>query len=730
MAMRARTDSPRAAAIAAAVLIVSATLPAQSSVVHWGAWGSHTDSMRGSVAFATANFVMTGIVDLHGDVFLSGQTPRIRQIPAFAAGSVVQLAITLDVAAALLSDGTITVWGQSPILPATPAPALPPGVTYVSIEAGMAHFLAVRSDGAVVAWGYNAYGECNVPPLAGPAVQVEGGTGWSMALLANGSIVAWGNNSDGQCVPPPPPPGMTYKRVSAGSSHGLALRSDGEIVAWGSNASGQCNVPPRPPGIWHLLCAAGQHHSVAYRSDGLLVAWGGNHVGQLNVPVLTERLRALTSGLQHVLAVTVSGRVHAWGDNGFHQAAVPYLPESPAGVRHRAIATTNLHAVVVLSDGSIQSWGDNYYNQIPVPAALASSRFTKVGAGFTHTIALRDDGNLFAWGANNFGQCNVPPLPPLVTYRDMAVSDNHAVALRSDGSAVAFGPDAFGCTAIPALPTGVTYTDVDVRYGKSLLVRSDGALAYAGTQWHGDHLIPPLPSGLRYVEASCAHTYSLALRSDGTVVAWGSFVSSSLAWRPIPTLPTGVYYVEVDGGYGFTILRRSDGQVVTCGIVGDVFTAPPLQPGTSYVEVTAGNDTCAARVGPTSTYVGIAPGCSGSRPAARLVPRDTPHIGRTLEVTLFDVPEDLALLAFGWQQIAPLSLASVGAPGCLVHVQVDATALLSGQGNQVRWQLPIPFVPSLVGIRFYNQALVLDANAGNGLGAVLSDAAEAVVGAG
>jgi hypothetical protein len=67
-------------------------------------------------------------------------------------------------------------------------------------------------------------------------------------------------------------------------------------------------------------------------------------------------------------------------------------------------------------------------------------------------------------------------------------------------------------------------------------------------------------------------------------------------------------------------------------------------------------------------------------------------------------------------------------PGCAFHTSVDATAVLVGQQHQAQWTLPIPDLPSLVGLRFYQQALVLDPAAGNGFGAVVSDAAEGVVG--
>ena len=50
-----------------------------------------------------------------------------------------------------------------------------------------------------------------------------------------------------------------------------------------------------------------------------------------------------------------------------------------------------------------------------------------------------------------------------------------------------------------------------------------------------------------------------------------------------------------------------------------------------------------------------------------------------------------------------------------------------GSGGNAAWELPIPNQIGLVGLHFYNQALVFDPGT-NALGAVISDAAEAVVG--
>jgi hypothetical protein len=76
----------------------------------------------------------------------------------------------------------------------------------------------------------------------------------------------------------------------------------------------------------------------------------------------------------------------------------------------------------------------------------------------------------------------------------------------------------------------------------------------------------------------------------------------------------------------------------------------------------------------------------------------------------------------------PLSLAAIGMPSCNAHVSADATTLIVGSSGTATFRLPIPNALPLLGVHFYNQAFVPDPGAGNVLGAVVSDAAAAVVG--
>ena len=86
------------------------------------------------------------------------------------------------------------------------------------------------------------------------------------------------------------------------------------------------------------------------------------------------------------------------------------------------------------------------------------------------------------------------------------------------------------------------------------------------------------------------------------------------------------------------------------------------------------------------------------------------------------------MLTVGLSKIPGVDLGFAGMPGCDLHVALDGFVPLAGSNHQAVWQLAIPDDLRWVGQRFYTQALVLDTGAGNTLGAVVGDAAEAVIG--
>src|SRR5437763_1644471 len=141
-------------------------------------------------------------------------------------------------------SGTVLEWGSQVM------PLLQPGTRFTAIAAGWGHNLALKSDGTVLAWGRNDYGQSAVPAGLGDVVAIAAGGEHSLALKSDGTVVGWGDNSDGQSRVPR---GLNnIIAAAAGLYHSLALKSNGTVVAWGSNIgpagsytwpTGQSTVP-------------------------------------------------------------------------------------------------------------------------------------------------------------------------------------------------------------------------------------------------------------------------------------------------------------------------------------------------------------------------------------------------------------------------------------------------------------------------------------------------------
>ncbi|MCA8952419.1 MAG: hypothetical protein KDE27_23110 [Planctomycetes bacterium] len=722
----------------AALCTVTSGVLAQTALRGWGDNGYTTEAVDGTYTKVSGGYDLTLVLRQDGRIFGFGQDHFGNVIAPLAPPGLtyVDVAAGRDFGIGLLSDGTIVGWGfWIGGLPQayTPPPPAPPGTRYVAIDAGDICAVALRSDGIAVSWGSPSFGPWGAPVLPAPAVKVVSGSGTMMALLTTGQVVAWGAshaNNAGQQNVPSLPAGLSYTDIAAGAAHGLAVRSDGALVAWGSNLYGQIVVPSLPAGTTYteVFAPSTGSFSFARRSDGVVVAFGNNYVGQSTLPQLApgETFVSLSGGPGHGVGLLSTGKVVGWGYNFL---SCSYVPSTPAGERWIDVVTGVGFSVGLLSDGTLRAWGDNTYSQLNAPALPAGLRYTQVSAGYVHGAAIRSDGALVSWGFNHTGQCNVPPLPAGVTYTAVSAGDVHTVALRSDGSAIGFGDNTWGEITIPPLPPGQTYTQVDCTYQGTALLRSDGEIVVAGGTYASLRTVPPLPTSIVYTDVAFGAQIAAGLRSDGELELWGPYNPSSPFYHALPPLPFGVVHVQVTVNDRLVVARRSDGQLVFAGLgLGDA-EPWPLLPGESYVDVDAYGRNASGRVGPTSTYVTFENGCAGSTNSARLVPRDTPRIGSPLEVTLFDLPQNLAIMLFALARVPRVSLAPYGMPGCsTVLGGASAAYLIAGQNGQARSRLSIPNDPGLVGLRFLNQALVLDSGANNSLGAVLSDAAEGVVG--
>lgn len=276
-------------------------------------------------------------------------------------------------AVALADDGRVFAWGRNTFGAvgdgmnsdrlAPRAIAVPTDATVVAVAAGGEFSLALTDAGHVYAWGANSsrqLGDGTTTTRTAPvAVQVLGdptfvaidaGGDHVLALTDDGQVFAWGANNEGQlgdgttdtrslpqAVALPGDP--TVIGIAAGSEFSLALTEDGTAYAWGLNFSGalgdgtttrrlQPVAVALPEGPTFVEVVAGGQHALARTSAGELVAWGNNGQGQLGDgttdarslpgPVTAPagtRFVAVDANGSHVLALTDAGDLVAWGWN-------------------------------------------------------------------------------------------------------------------------------------------------------------------------------------------------------------------------------------------------------------------------------------------------------------------------------------------------------------------------------------------------------------------------------
>jgi alpha-tubulin suppressor-like RCC1 family protein len=350
----------------------------------------------------------------------------------------------------LKSDGTVWTWGANfygklgigdtnPVRMTVPVEVHGTGnVSFLnSVSAIMGcemHNVALKSDGTVWAWGWNAFGQLgngttndaytpvqtglgSVPPLTS-VTKLGGRPYFTLAVKSDGTIWAWGMNQYGQMgngtVNPFSGPQVTVPvlvsnsspggainnplQVTCGYQFGAALTTNGTVWTWGSGSHGELgngttgssDTPMPVTGLTNVTAiSAGWFHILALKSDGTVWAWGNNSNGELGDGTTSNRSNA-------VQVLNVSNIVVVSGDDG--------------------------HSSALAADGTVWKWGLNDVGELgngttnfianPVPAKILVDKF---GAGFSnivmvsardyHNIAVKADGSVWMWGANDRGQC-------------------------------------------------------------------------------------------------------------------------------------------------------------------------------------------------------------------------------------------------------------------------------------------------------------------------------------
>jgi alpha-tubulin suppressor-like RCC1 family protein len=267
---------------------------------------------------------------------------------------------------AIKTDGTLWLWGgnfngnlgdNTVTRRSSPVQTVAGGTNWKQVSTGLgsngfgyASTAAIKTDGTLWTWGYNAsggLGDNTITSKSSPVQTVAGGTNWKQvssstgnggsmitAIKTDGTLWTWGRNSSGQLgdntiVDKSSPVqtvagGTNWKQVSAAGTIVAAIKTDGTLWLWGDNSNGQL----------------GDNTTTAKSSPVQTVA-GGTNWKQVSVSLLTG-------------AIKTDGTLWLWGYNTFgglgDNTVVP--KSSPVqtvagGTNWKQVATTSSNAVAI-----------------------------------------------------------------------------------------------------------------------------------------------------------------------------------------------------------------------------------------------------------------------------------------------------------------------------------------------------------------------------------------------
>ena len=248
------------------------------------------------------------------------------------AGNVKAVAVGQFHTLVLGHDGIVRGFGCSPSESGCEVPPNLTGVIAISAEDN--HSLALKSDGTIVGWGADDFGETVPPGNIGPVTAIATGYWHSVALKQNGQVVTWGWTA------PTPADVGTATAIAAGAYHTLALRSNGTVRSWGDGM-----IVPPPSGLNATAIAGGAAHSMALRTNGTVVCWGQDNAGQSTPPADLANVVRIAAGWDHSVALTADGKVRVWG-----YTAGATVPANLAPAQRIAAGASQTYAFIVAAD--------------------------------------------------------------------------------------------------------------------------------------------------------------------------------------------------------------------------------------------------------------------------------------------------------------------------------------------------------------------------------------------
>ena len=400
------------------------------------------------------------------------------------------------------------------------------------------HAAAIKTDGTLWTWGYNAYKQLGVNTTSSrisTPVEVHGG-------------------------------GTNWKQVSVGLRVTMAVKTDGTLWAWGNiqdNAfhyndiandkiiSGNHTTPVQLSGSDWLSVYVGPSRYMAMKTDGTLYQWGVHPKKQ---SYGTNRWSGYSSTAETPYGFGVPSEVDVWGTNTV-ASNLPGKVENITGLNKWKYASTGgsgfssiygftLHAAIK-TDKTLWLWGVdrgpsysysqtfNYPFGIPFadyPTTTAEYRvktptevfgggeWDDVKIGKNAVLALKSNGTIWGWGKNPDGQLgvgdnNIRVTPTEIsgggtTWSKISMGTFHAAAVKTDGTLWTWGSNYNRQLGIIDSQSPDTSAVNSTSFTSTpLSVYTPTTIASSKTDW---------------VDVACGEINTVALDSQGDVYVWGN----------------------------------------------------------------------------------------------------------------------------------------------------------------------------------------------------------------
>lgn len=449
--------------------------------------------------------------------------------------------------------------GDGPSIGIPPSDADSDGATtgergFVGVSVGQDFSCGLRTEGAIVCWGQNAYGRAE--PQPGSFRALSAGITHACALRNDDTIACWGDNDDGQADAP----AGAFSALEAGEHHSCAIRTSGAVVCWGENRSGETNVP----GGSFSAVSAGAAHSCGLRTDGTVACWGENRYGESDPP--PGSFLAVSAGYNNSCALRSSGAVACWG------RAPEGVNDPPSGSFTDVKAGNRRFACGLRTSGAVACWGRNIDGRTSPPPGT----FTAIALGDHHACGLRADGAIACWGNHDDGRSAPPGSPDAVAAAfKRGYQQDHSCRPPANGIIRCAEFDSQGLV----IYEDGRYKAIADGFNTYCGVRADDTIYCSGNEpynAHREEYTTELPAGtfVDVVHSNLANEVYCGLRTNSTVACWDRRKNqrSLQDWR-IPT-PTGTL-TQMSAMGGTYCGLRTDGTVDCWGLIQDDLSGPP-----------------------------------------------------------------------------------------------------------------------------------------------------------